>query len=69
MRKEFQYGRLLEDFQVGATYEHPWEVTVDAGTVAIFQACFQDAVPTFASARLRARARPRATGRCTRSCS
>ncbi|MGO8997544.1 MAG: MaoC family dehydratase [Polyangiaceae bacterium] len=51
MRKEFQYGRLLEDFQVGATYEHPWEVTVDAGTVGIFQACFQDAVPTFASAR------------------
>jgi 2-methylfumaryl-CoA hydratase len=47
----FQYGRLLEDFQVGATYEHPWEVTVDAGTVGIFQANFQDAVPTFASAR------------------
>ncbi len=49
--KEFQYGRLLEDFQPGATYEHPWEVTVDAGTVAFFQACFQDAIPTFASAR------------------
>jgi 2-methylfumaryl-CoA hydratase len=48
---ELQYGRLLDDFQVGATYEHPWEVTVDAGTVAVFQANFQDAVPTFASAR------------------
>jgi 2-methylfumaryl-CoA hydratase len=50
-RREFQYGRLLEDFQVGATYEHPWEVTLDAGTVAAFQSNFQDAVPTFASAR------------------
>src|SRR5271155_2048906 len=49
--KDFQYGRLLEDFEVGATYEHPWEVTVDAGTVGVFQANFQDAVPTFASAR------------------
>jgi 2-methylfumaryl-CoA hydratase len=49
--KSFQYGRLLEDFQVGATYEHPWEVTLDAGTVAVFQANFQDATPTFASAR------------------
>jgi 2-methylfumaryl-CoA hydratase len=36
---------------VGATYEHPWEVTLDAGTVGFFQASFQDAVPTFASAR------------------
>ena len=49
--KTFQYGRLLEDFQVGATYEHPWEVTVDAGTVGVFQSNFQDALPTFASAR------------------
>jgi 2-methylfumaryl-CoA hydratase len=49
--KSFQYGRLLEDFEVGATYEHPWDVTVDAGTVAFFQASFQDAIPTFASAR------------------
>jgi 2-methylfumaryl-CoA hydratase len=49
--KTFQYGRLLEDFEVGATYEHPWEVTVDAGTVGQFQANFQDACPTFASAR------------------
>jgi 2-methylfumaryl-CoA hydratase len=49
--KSFQYGRLLGDFEPGATYEHPWEVTVDEGTVGIFQACFQDACPTFASAR------------------
>lgn len=48
--KSFQYGRLLEDFEVGATYDHPWDVTVDAGTVALFQASFLDAIPTFASA-------------------
>jgi 2-methylfumaryl-CoA hydratase len=46
-----EYGRLLGDFEVGATYDHPWEVTVDAGTVGVFQACFQDAIPTYASAR------------------
>jgi 2-methylfumaryl-CoA hydratase len=51
MTKSFQYGRLLGDFEVGATYEHPWEVTVDQGTVAVFQSNFQDATPTFASAR------------------
>jgi 2-methylfumaryl-CoA hydratase len=46
-----KYGRLLEDFEVGAVYAHPWEVTVDAGTVALFQASFLDATPTYASAR------------------
>ena len=50
MIKSFQYGRMLEDFEVGATYAHPWDVTVDAGTVAFFQASFLDAIPTFASA-------------------
>jgi 2-methylfumaryl-CoA hydratase len=45
------YGRLFEDFEVGAVYRHPWEVTVDAGTVALFQASFLDATPTYASAR------------------
>jgi 2-methylfumaryl-CoA hydratase len=47
--KQFKYGRLLSDFEKGATYEHPWEVTVDGGTIALFQASFQDAVPMFAS--------------------
>jgi 2-methylfumaryl-CoA hydratase len=42
---------LLDDFEVGAVYAHPWEVTVDAGTVALFQASFLDATPTYASAR------------------
>jgi 2-methylfumaryl-CoA hydratase len=50
MVKSFQYGRLLEDFEVGATYDHPWDVTVDAGTVALFQASFLDSIPTYASA-------------------
>ncbi|MFO0677396.1 MAG: MaoC family dehydratase [Polyangiaceae bacterium] len=45
------YGRMLEDFAVGETYAHPWEVTVDAGAVALFQANFLDATPTYASAR------------------
>jgi 2-methylfumaryl-CoA hydratase len=49
--RSFQYGRLLGDFEAGATYEHPWEVTLDGGAVAFFQANFQDALPTFASAR------------------
>lgn len=44
-----RYGRLLSDFEVGQTYEHPWEVTVDDGTVALFQASFLDATPMFAS--------------------
>jgi len=49
---ESRYGRLLSDFEVGATYEHPWEVTVDGGTVALFQASFLDATPIYASAVL-----------------
>lgn len=44
-----RYGRMLEDFETGATYAHPWDVTVDGGTIAIFQASFMDAMPTFAS--------------------
>ncbi len=47
--KEFKYGRLLSDFEKGATYEHPWDVTVDGGTIALFASSFQDAMPMFAS--------------------
>ena len=47
-----RYGRLLSDFEKGATYEHPWEVTVDGGTLALFQASFLDATPIYASAVL-----------------
>ncbi len=46
-----KYGRMLGDFEVGATYAHPWEVTVDQGTVALFQGSFLDATPVYASAR------------------
>lgn len=46
-----RYGRLLEEFEVGAVYQHPWDVTVDAGTIAFFQASFLDATPTYASSR------------------
>lgn len=50
-----QYGRRLEDFTPGAVFAHPWEVTVDEGMVALSAACFQDAMPVFAS-RVQARA-------------
>jgi len=45
------YGRTLDEFEVGATYEHPWEVTVDVGHMALAAASFLDASPVFASAR------------------
>jgi 2-methylfumaryl-CoA hydratase len=43
------YGRALGDFEPGATYLHPWELTVTDGMVALFGASFQDATPAFAS--------------------
>lgn len=48
--RSLRYGRRLEDFEVGATYAHPWEVTVDSGMLGVFQASFMDATPTYASA-------------------
>jgi 2-methylfumaryl-CoA hydratase len=53
--RAFRYGRKLDDFAPGAVFEHPWEVTVDEGMVALFYASFQCALPTYAS-RLAARA-------------
>ncbi|GAC1586621.1 MAG: MaoC family dehydratase [Polyangiales bacterium] len=41
---------MLADFRNGETFEHPWDVTIDAGTVALFQASFLDATPVYASA-------------------
>lgn len=55
MIRSFRYGRRLDDFAPGAVFEHPWEVTVDDGMIALFQASFQCALPTYAS-RLAARA-------------
>jgi 2-methylfumaryl-CoA hydratase len=45
------YGRTLDEFEIGATYEHPWEVTVDVGHMALAAGSFLDASPVFASAR------------------
>src|SRR5262245_22430881 len=45
----YQYGRLLSDFEVGKTYQHPWDVTVDQGMVALFAASFLDSTPMYAS--------------------
>jgi 2-methylfumaryl-CoA hydratase len=45
-----RYGRFLEEFEVGAVYEHPWEVTLDAGLLALCAGSFLDAAPVFASA-------------------
>lgn len=50
MTIEHKYGRLLSDFEPGAVYDHPWEVTIDGGAIALFQASFLDAAPMFASA-------------------
>ena len=47
---EWRYGRLLSDFKPGETYEHPWQVTIDGGTIALFQASFLDATPMYSSA-------------------
>ena len=44
-----EYGRRLDDFEPGAVYAHPWDVTVDDGMIALFAASFQDATPTYAS--------------------
>lgn len=44
-----RHGRYLDDFVVGETFAHPWEVTVDDGTRAVFDASFQDASPVHAS--------------------
>ncbi len=45
-----RHGRFLEEFEVGAVYHHPWEVTVDAGMLALCAGSFLDAMPVFASA-------------------
>jgi 2-methylfumaryl-CoA hydratase len=44
-----RYGRKLDDFEPGAVYAHPWEVTVDEGMMALFSASFLDATPVYAS--------------------
>ncbi len=44
-----RHGRNAADFAVGEVYRHPWEVTIDAGMIAMFHASFLDAMPVFSS--------------------
>src|SRR5882724_7109842 len=48
---EPKYGRLLDDFQIGDVYHHPWEVTIDDGMLAMFAASFLDPNPLYSSRR------------------
>ncbi len=43
------YGRLLDDFNVGAVYQHPFELTVDESVIGPYMASFIDATPTWTS--------------------
>lgn len=49
MIRRQRYGRLLGDFEPGASFEHPWEVTVDDGMIALVAGAFLDATPLWAS--------------------
>ncbi len=49
MLRALRYGRHVDDFEVGAIYDHPWDVTVDEGMLAQYYASFQDATPVYAS--------------------
>lgn len=44
-----KYGRKLDDFVPGAVFEHPWEITIDEGMIALFFASFQCAMPPYSS--------------------
>ncbi|MFP5262361.1 MAG: MaoC family dehydratase [Blastocatellia bacterium] len=48
---EPRYGRLLGDFGIGEVYNHPWEVTIDEGMLAMFAASFLDPNPIYSSRR------------------
>jgi len=48
---EPKYGRLIDDFQVGDVYHHPWEVTIDDGMLALFAGSFLDPNPLYSSRR------------------
>ena len=52
MLHTIRYGRHYDDFVPGAVYQHPWDVTIDEGMLALFAASFQDAIPTYASRRV-----------------
>ena len=44
-----RYGRKLDDFYVGDVYDHPWEMTVDGGILALWHASFLDANALYTS--------------------
>lgn len=44
------FGRLLDDIEQGAIFEHPWDVTISEGAIALFEAAIGDVTPTYASA-------------------
>lgn len=46
------YGRQLDDFEIGATYQHPFELTVDEAIVGPYMASFIDATPLWSSDRV-----------------
>jgi 2-methylfumaryl-CoA hydratase len=48
---EPRYGRLMDDFGIGEVYNHPWEVTIDEGMLAMFAASFLDPNPIYSSRR------------------
>lgn len=47
----FDYGRQLDDFVVGETYLHPFEVTIDEAIVGPYMSSFIDATPLWSSDR------------------
>jgi 2-methylfumaryl-CoA hydratase len=46
------YGRMLGDFEPGAIYAHPWELTISEGMVALYDASFLDATAVYASTQI-----------------
>ncbi|MCS6798287.1 MAG: MaoC family dehydratase [Myxococcota bacterium] len=44
-----RWGRRLGDFEVGACFAHPWEVTVDEGMLAMVGASFLETMPACVS--------------------
>ncbi len=50
--RRMDYGRQLDDFELGATYQHPFEVTVDEAIVGPYMASFIDATPLWSSDRV-----------------
>ena len=48
-RPQIRHGRYLDDFVVGETFAHPWEVTVDDGMSGALRGFVPGRSPTYAS--------------------